>query len=163
MKSMNWRDVVELIGISAIVASLIFVGLEMRQARDIALSELAIGYMAASDDGRRDINAHADIWARGSNGEDLSVADAIIFKNLVMSDNNRTFFASTQFAKLAPNSNFQSTYNYARRLHQNPGARAVWEAEIERNQLYIPARELPLEAGSYPARVREILDRYDNL
>jgi hypothetical protein len=38
MKSNSWKDIAELIGISAIVASLIFVGLQMKQSQDIALA-----------------------------------------------------------------------------------------------------------------------------
>jgi len=36
---MNWKDIVEVVGISAIVASLIFVGLQMKQSQEIALSQ----------------------------------------------------------------------------------------------------------------------------
>jgi hypothetical protein len=39
LKSTNWKDTAELIGLAAIVASLLFVGLEMRQAREIAVSQ----------------------------------------------------------------------------------------------------------------------------
>ena len=39
MKPSSWREVVELIGVAAIVASLVFVGLELRQSREIAISE----------------------------------------------------------------------------------------------------------------------------
>lgn len=46
MKSANWKDFAELIGIAAIVASLIFVGLEMRQTRVIAT---AAAYQARTD------------------------------------------------------------------------------------------------------------------
>lgn len=38
MKSTNWKDIAELIGITAIVASLVFVGLQMKQSQEIALS-----------------------------------------------------------------------------------------------------------------------------
>ena len=38
MKKSDWKDVAELIGIAAIVASLIFVGLQMKQADTIAMS-----------------------------------------------------------------------------------------------------------------------------
>ena len=38
MKSNSWKDIAELIGIAAIVASLIFVGLQMKQSQDIALA-----------------------------------------------------------------------------------------------------------------------------
>ena len=46
MKSANWKDIAELIGIAAIVASLIFVGMEMRQTRVIAM---AAAYQARTD------------------------------------------------------------------------------------------------------------------
>ncbi len=39
MSNTNWKDIVELVGISAIVASLIFVGLQMKQSQEIALSQ----------------------------------------------------------------------------------------------------------------------------
>ena len=39
MKNTNWKDIAELVGISAIVASLIFVGLQMKQSQEIALSQ----------------------------------------------------------------------------------------------------------------------------
>jgi hypothetical protein len=40
MKRSNWKDTAELVGIAAIVASLIFVGLQMRQSHEIALVTL---------------------------------------------------------------------------------------------------------------------------
>ena len=39
MAAKDWKDIAELVGIAAIVASLIFVGLQMRQSHEIALSE----------------------------------------------------------------------------------------------------------------------------
>ena len=39
----NWKQTAELVGIAAIVASLIFVGLEMRQDQNIARAELGSG------------------------------------------------------------------------------------------------------------------------
>jgi hypothetical protein len=38
MQRTNWKDIAELVGIAAIVASLIFVGLQMKQSQEIALS-----------------------------------------------------------------------------------------------------------------------------
>lgn len=46
MKTTNWKDIAELIGIAAIVGSLIFVGMEMRQTRTIAM---AAAYQARTD------------------------------------------------------------------------------------------------------------------
>lgn len=38
MKNSNWKDAAELLGIVAIVGSLIFVGLQMKQSQDIAIA-----------------------------------------------------------------------------------------------------------------------------
>ena len=70
MKISDWKDTAELIGIAAIVASLIFVGLQMKQSQDIAIADQyqeransAIEYYlahmaepAVSDRGRRMID-----------------------------------------------------------------------------------------------------------
>jgi hypothetical protein len=40
MRSTDWKDIAELIGIAAIVASLIFVGLELQQSRKIAIADI---------------------------------------------------------------------------------------------------------------------------
>jgi len=46
MKKTGWKDTAELIGIAAIVASLIFVGLQMRQSQAIAIADQ---YQARAD------------------------------------------------------------------------------------------------------------------
>ena len=38
MRTTNWKDIAELVGIAAIVASLIFVGLQMKQSQEIAIA-----------------------------------------------------------------------------------------------------------------------------
>jgi len=43
MQSTNWKDIAEVIGIAAIVASLVFVGMQMRQDRTLARAELGAG------------------------------------------------------------------------------------------------------------------------
>ena len=40
MKPIDWKDIAELVGITAIVASLIFVGLQMKQSHEIALADI---------------------------------------------------------------------------------------------------------------------------
>ena len=39
LKSKNWKNTAELVGIAAIVASLIFVGLQLKQSQEIALAD----------------------------------------------------------------------------------------------------------------------------
>ena len=49
MRNVTWKDAIELVGIGAVVASLIFVGLQMRQTHEIALATL---YQMRSDAAR---------------------------------------------------------------------------------------------------------------
>jgi hypothetical protein len=63
MKSTNWKDVAELVGIAAIVASLVFVGLQVKQSQDIAI--------AASFQARTTTLAEA-FSARAANAEALA-------------------------------------------------------------------------------------------
>ena len=49
LKSIDWKTRAELVGLAAIVASLIFVGLELRQSQQIAL---AAQYQARTESGR---------------------------------------------------------------------------------------------------------------
>ena len=48
MRKTAWKDTAELIGISAIVASLVFVGMQMKQSQDIALSQASQARTAMS-------------------------------------------------------------------------------------------------------------------
>ena len=80
MKSANWKDIAELVGIAAIVGSLIFVGLEMRLTRSIALAET---YQTRTDSEMylMSFNAQPDnrqLWLKVINDEPLSADDAYL-------------------------------------------------------------------------------------
>ncbi len=48
MNKTNWKDIAELIGIAAIVASSVFVGIQMKQSQDIAIGDGFISVMFAN-------------------------------------------------------------------------------------------------------------------
>ena len=85
MKSLSWKSLAELAGMAAIVGSLIFVGLQIRQEQVIALSELNLSLLASQIELNNSISDNADIWVRGNAGEELSQAERIIYESL--SDN----------------------------------------------------------------------------
>ena len=83
MSFSRWKDVTELIGIAAIVASLIFVGMEMRQAQEIAIAD---GYseLSSSTFERSDlISAHSTLIAKVNRGDQLSDAEQISLEQFV--------------------------------------------------------------------------------
>ena len=78
MKSTNWKDVAELIGITAIVLSLLFVGLQLRQSQQLAVEEL-VSYSNERQNAIRElIVANAEIWHKACAGEPLDPGSRII-------------------------------------------------------------------------------------
>ncbi|MBT8102399.1 MAG: hypothetical protein KJO95_05475 [Gammaproteobacteria bacterium] len=129
MKSMGWKDGVELVGIVAIVASLIFVGLEMRQARDIALSERAGNMLLSDIEARRPIYEFPDIWARGNAGAELNRSEAVIYRALIRDINAYAFQRRYSASLIDDQSSFTAaSWDMAGFLYENPGARREWES-----------------------------------
>ena len=129
MKSIGWKDGVELVGIVAIVASLIFVGLEMRQSQQIALSERAVNMLLSDIEARCPIYEFPDIWARGNAGEELSRSDAVIYRALIR-DINAYAFQRRYSALLMDDQNAfnAASWDLAGFLYENPGAQREWES-----------------------------------
>lgn len=84
MKKTDWKNIAELIGIAAIVASLIFVGLQLRQDREIAVSE---SYSSTTDtvgDLATLVEGNSRIWRLGLDGSELAAEDELVFKAMVV-------------------------------------------------------------------------------
>ena len=133
MKNTNWRDTAELLGIVAIVGSLIFVGLQMRQAGRIALADSDASYLSATIDILGLLNDHPETWVRGNTEEELDEVEAAVFENLVIAVNDRVFLGYQQLLNLDNQEGAErDLHDFAIFLFQNPGARRVW-AEREAN------------------------------
>ena len=83
MKGRNWKDIGELVGITAIVASLIFVGLQMRQDQQIAIAETFSTATETRSNLATLIGANSETWRKGLDGEELSIEDEIAFLAMV--------------------------------------------------------------------------------
>jgi len=164
MKSRDWKDIAELIGITAIVASLLFVGLQMKQSQDIASAERIMLRAATFVEVNNALNEYAGIWVRGNSGEELDEDETVIFRNLVVSHQvfyQSAFRAARQLGIYgAERSNLVT---YASFLYKNPGARRAWnlhEADFQRaaRQLYPPG--LP---GGWADDIRSSLAKLDKV
>ena len=79
MKRTNWRDTAELVDIAAMVASLVFVGLQLRQDERTAQLE-QFGRAEEQLRGISELIAeHADLWYGGCSGAELGDGDQVIF------------------------------------------------------------------------------------
>ena len=98
MTNINWKDIAELIGITAIVASLVFVGLQMKQSQDIAIAAqyheraaLAVEnfhVMAELGVSRNLRGQCASESTDGQTAEDVSTECLIAHAYLTMADNH---------------------------------------------------------------------------
>jgi hypothetical protein len=79
MNHRNWLPVAELLGIAAVVASLIFVGLEIQQSREIARGEWT-GILSQEQIAIESLMMEQpEVWRRGCVGDDLSPTERTIF------------------------------------------------------------------------------------
>jgi hypothetical protein len=132
MKKSDWKDTAELVGIAAIVASLIFVGLQMKQAQDIAYSELDVSLLAIQAETTDLISVNSDVWVRGNAGEELNPAEMAVFSSLVTLLNGRWFVEYRHATQLGRTDIAETIkYDWSAFLYQNPGARRVWVAHEE--------------------------------
>ena len=145
----KFNEAAELVGIAAVVASLIFVGLQLEQASDIAQNEVRLGIYTASIEINNKLSEHADIWIRGSRGDELNETEAFIFGGLMQNLNNQAYFGKTMWDQLGENERPSAeVHNFARMLHENPGARKAWFEWQRAYQPHRALRQVPLEATS---------------
>ena len=72
MDSAKLNDWMQVVGIFALVASLVFVGLQMKQTQDIASFEALAGNAERAMAFRQLLGDNANAWAKGCKGEELT-------------------------------------------------------------------------------------------
>ena len=121
----------ELIGIGAIVLSLVFVGLEMRQSRDLALAQLYQDQIAAG-------YAHADtvfqassVLAKANRQDELTDEEVIALRALFRSIWGFGFFGHTRWMLLDNDAAANAPLvEVAVMLDRYPGLRLHWDEWI---------------------------------
>ena len=89
MEPRDWKSYAELVGIAALIASLVFVGLEIRQGYSIAEAEMNATVLANRLEESGLIIDNADIWLRGNSSEELTRLEKTIYEELVRNLNDR--------------------------------------------------------------------------
>ena len=78
----NWKSIAEFVGVAAIVASLIFVGVQLEQDRQLALAENAADFDDTMIEYASVIRENREVWLRGLEGAELSLPDQVVFESL---------------------------------------------------------------------------------
>jgi hypothetical protein len=164
MKSASWKDHAELIGIAAIVVSLVFVGVELRQSHDIAINEMGFVALASFFETRDTENDHVEVWIKGNLGEELDRYEMAIYRNLVRNRHSQRFWNYAFSRTLGQENSEIPVVDLAAYLHKYPNARAVWESlrgeeDAYRNSL-MPNYESDESVG-FTKSVRRVLEELD--
>ncbi len=123
----QWLPAAELIGIVAVVASLIFVGMEIRQSQDIARTE----WTGIHTDEQIALEAliadHIEVWRRGCAGAALSDTEMAEYARLFSAFYHVAFerWIRANIGITGANPAFVSK-EYAKNVHRFPGFRAMW-------------------------------------
>ena len=145
MKTLGWKESAELIGLFAILASLIFVGMQLQQQEQLLQLELRNYMVSSSATVNEQIIEHADIWVRGNAGEDLNATEFEIYKRMFISLNDLFFQNYFIFDEIHPEDKEQISSHYAGFLARNPGAHKLWidrERRLNADRTAVNPREI---------------------
>lgn len=155
LKFGNWRVILEIIGFVAIVASLVFVGIELSQSRAIAIGDGNLVNAQIQVESNNAISEHSVVWTRGNSGQELTESDAVIFNNLVK---NKAIHAFMEYARLDQLEFDEAADSVAAQfavfLSQNPGALQVW---LQSEEFFAQYFEVPVSQATWKTKVRSNL------
>jgi hypothetical protein len=161
MKSTNWKDVAELIGITAIVASLLFVGLQMRQEQEIAIADTYASTTESSGTLAILIESNSEIWRDGLDGAELTLSEELKFLAMVNAVETHYFNMFLRFRLLEINDPGVQSRDYAYAIYTHPGLRRAYLKKKEFNDAQGQAWNIPAANGPFRRNVDSYLDQLD--
>jgi len=128
MNNLKLNDWVQAAGVLAVVASLIFVGIEVRQSARSAIDASLIGDNDVIVSTVDLVTQNPDAWYRGCRGDKLQPADEVIFTHIFHTFEYRYFLRWARGEHgIGAASPEISIDNMAMTIHRNPGLRRLWD------------------------------------
>ena len=132
MNSEKVNDWLQIVGMFGIMASLVFVGVQVRQTQVIGEGESAMRSFEATIAAKQLFIDNIDVWVKGCAGEEMSVAEEATFAHLYTTYATASFFswlnAQHNILDLSPDN---IVYGFAANIHRYPGIARIALAEIE--------------------------------
>jgi hypothetical protein len=165
-----WKDTAELIGIAAIVASLIFVGFQMKQEQEIAYAEALGGYSATSLDFFLAAADYSEILVKGNAGETLTPVESHKLRTFIEAAETRLSLEMARQHRLGSSLN-SGELKFASFFYRNPAARVAWLQLAKDVEQFVDPLRTPeslvrtQERGSdaFRQRIKTHLARLDEL
>ena len=167
MDSVKVNDWMQVAGIFAVVASLVFVGLQIQQDRAIATVESLSSRADTITELANMIGSNKALWISGLNGDELSEEDTATFQ--AMTEAVESYFVAL-YIRLdvigasqsgGPRSGEEPIRNYAFALYLHKGLRRVWETQLDYWRARDFAFDIPDGGADFRNRVDENLTQLD--
>ena len=133
MKTLHWRDLAELVGVAAIVASLIFVGLQLQQDRKLGMADITSARTESAVALTQLVTENRELWIKGLDGEELSTVEEMTFFAIAETIETYLFEEWSNLSQIG-DEEFADTVlkDYAYQIYMYPGLRRIWEEDGER-------------------------------
>ena len=154
----NWRHIAELLAAASVVISLLFVGYELRLAREVASTENFNAVLGNNLSMGTLLTDNYDVWQKGCIGEQLTDGENILFAQLVQSYNNWAFIRWRNSAGgISRLNSVQAPLAVALNMHRFPGFRDTWELTQSEQAAAHPIRLNQAPGSGWAGEVRRLL------
>ena len=153
MKSTDWKQFAELIGIAAIVASLVFVGLQLQQEEDVAVSQLSYELNARILEWSSLVSSKSEVWRTGLSGGELDESDQVQFEALAHAHISNQQARWQTRSRLQPGPADHVLIETAQFLYQYPGLYRLW---VERRVFRVESGDVDM--GPFSRGVDRVLE-----
>jgi len=162
MKEASWTDIAQLIGIIAIVVSLIFVGLQLRQSQQLGYSEILANFNDRKAAVSELLTDHAEIWHKACSGDVLDESSKIIARVLfdaVLRDVYLEYVAYDIGIASSDSAKRRLIEGFAARLWKYPGMKQMFDSSRSWHQGTVESVGISLA----PGLMSGIVDRLEEL
>ena len=135
MDSTKLNDWMQFIGIFAVVASLIFVGLQVRQDHQIAMSESYSSVVDSVGNLATLIESNSKVWRMGLDGSELTAEDELVFKAMVIVVEQHFAYMGQRRLRIGSGDPDTILESYAYAVYIHPGLRDAYSENLEYSDL----------------------------
>lgn len=131
MNTTNWKEIAELIGIAAIVVSLVFVGLQVRQEYRATEAQRDTDFNASQIEIANLITENDALWIKGLSGAELTPEEEASFEAVVHVVDSKYQAMMSRSENLGGRPVGEIARQYAMHIYSHPGFRRVWSRRCE--------------------------------
>ena len=161
LKSAKLHDWLQIVGIFALVLSLIFVGLQIRQEQEIAIVDTYGAVAETEIDLSILIGENFEVWRKGLEGETLTENEKGLFLGLataVESQYQRNFI---RWSRIGPGDPDSMASEYAFALYLFPGLREGFESRQRFDTYRDEARGYGSDLSPWERLIAQYLEKFE--